>query len=162
MARAEYWRAQRRFHHQRGEHTMTEQTFAPPSAGGASTTDARAGFWIRFAAALIDGVLLGVVSTVLQILVGSAGTVLGIVVGLAYYTYFEGESGQTIGKRAVGIRVVDIEGGGAIGFSRAFIRYVGRYISAIVFFLGYLWMLWDPQKQTWHDKLANSVVVPQR
>jgi uncharacterized RDD family membrane protein YckC len=141
---------------------MTEQTFAPPIAGEATTSDARAGFWNRFAAALIDGVLLGIVSTVLQIAVGSAGTVVGVAVGLAYYTYLEGESGQTIGKRAVGIRVVDIAGGGAIGFSRAFIRYVGRYISAIVILLGYLWMLWDPQKQTWHDKLANSVVVPQR
>jgi uncharacterized RDD family membrane protein YckC len=33
-------------------------------------------------------------------------------------------------------------------------------VSAIVFLLGYLWMLWDPEKQTWHDKAAGSVVVP--
>jgi uncharacterized RDD family membrane protein YckC len=138
---------------------MTEQTFAAPEAAGTSI-DARAGFWMRFAAALIDGVILGVISTILQLGLHTAGSVLGILVGLAYYTYLEGESGQTIGKRAVGIRVVDIGGGGAIGFSRAFLRYIGRYLSAIPIFLGYFWMLWDPQKQTWHDKIANSVVVP--
>jgi uncharacterized RDD family membrane protein YckC len=139
---------------------MSDQTFALPTSGAAAT-GARAGFWLRFAAALVDGLLLGIVSSILQIALGSTGYALSILLGLAYYTYFEGESGQTIGKRAVGIRVVDLQGGGPIGYSRAFIRYLGRYISAIVILLGYFWMLWDPQKQTWHDKMANSVVVPQ-
>jgi uncharacterized RDD family membrane protein YckC len=39
-------------------------------------------------------------------------------------------------------------------------RYFGRILSGIACFLGYLWMLWDPEKQTWHDKLTNTVVVP--
>jgi uncharacterized RDD family membrane protein YckC len=137
---------------------MTDQTFAPPTTQ--TSTDARAGFWIRFAAAIVDGILLGIVNGVLQAALGTTGYALGLLISLAYFTYFEGESGQTIGKRAAGIRVVDINGGGPIGYSRAFIRFVGRYISALVFFVGYLWMLWDPQKQTWHDKMANSVVVP--
>jgi uncharacterized RDD family membrane protein YckC len=140
---------------------MTDQTFAPPTSAGPAT-EARAGFWLRFGAAIVDGLLLGIVSSILQIALGSAGYALSLLVGIVYYTYFEGESGQTIGKRAVGIRVVDINGGGPIGYSRAFIRYVGRIISTLVIFLGYLWMLWDPQKQTWHDKMANSVVVPQK
>jgi uncharacterized RDD family membrane protein YckC len=140
---------------------MTDQTFAAPTAAG-TTTDARAGFWIRFGAALVDGLLLGIVSSILQIVGGASGYALGILVGIAYYTYFEGSTGQTIGKRAVGIRVVDIAGGGPIGYTRAFIRYVGRIVSFVVVLLGYLWMLWDPQKQTWHDKMANSIVVPQR
>ena len=58
------------------------------------------------------------------------------------------------------IRVVDFETGGPIGYLRGFIRYIGRYVSAIVLLLGYLWMLWDREKQTWHDKFAGSVVVP--
>jgi uncharacterized RDD family membrane protein YckC len=139
---------------------MTDQTFAPPAAGTA--TDARAGFWIRFAAALIDGILVGIPATILQVTAGATGYGLGILLGIAYYVYFEGSTGQTIGKKAAGIRVVDIRGGGAIGFTRAFLRYVGRILSFIVVLLGYLWMLWDPQKQTWHDKIANSVVVPVR
>ena len=36
----------------------------------------------------------------------------------------------------------------------------GRILSTIPLLLGYFWMLWDSEKQTWHDKLAGSVVVP--
>jgi uncharacterized RDD family membrane protein YckC len=137
---------------------MAEQTFAAPT--GASITDARAGFWIRFGAALIDGILLGIVSGVLQLALKGPGTGLGLLIGIAYYTYFEGgEDGQTIGKRACGIRVRSVDGG-SIGHTRAFLRYIGRIVSTIPIFLGYFWMLWDGNKQTWHDKIANSVVVP--
>jgi uncharacterized RDD family membrane protein YckC len=78
-----------------------------------------------------------------------------------YYTLMEGGSkGQTVGKMALGIRVVDLARGGAIGYGRGFIRWIGRFVSSVVFFLGYLWMLWDKEKQTWHDKMASAVVVP--
>jgi uncharacterized RDD family membrane protein YckC len=127
-----------------------------------SPSGPRAGFWRRFAAALIDGVLLGVVNVILRAILGtSGGSGVGILLSLAYYTYFEGGSkGQTPGKAALGIRVVDLSGGGSIGYGRAFIRWIGRFVSAIVFLLGYFWMLWDKERQTWHDKFANSVVVP--
>ena len=82
-------------------------------------------------------------------------------VGVAYFGYLEGSnSGQTLGKRALGIRVIDFNTGGPIGFGRAVIRYFGRMVSAIPCLLGYFWMLWDKEKQTWHDKFANDVVVP--
>ena len=57
--------------------------------------------------------------------------------------------------------MIDFSGGGPIGYGRAFIRYIGRILSAIPLLLGFLWMLWDKEKQTWHDKFANSVVVPE-
>jgi uncharacterized RDD family membrane protein YckC len=85
---------------------------------------------------------------------------LGLLVAIAYYTYFEGsEDGQTIGKRACGIRVRSVDGG-SIGHTRAFLRYIGRIVSTIPIFLGYFWMLWDKEKQCWQDKVANDVVVP--
>lgn len=138
---------------------MTEQSFAPPTAGASpTTTDARAGFWIRLGAALIDIALISIVSVPLQLGLGGAGYGLSLLVGIAYYTYFEGgESGQTIGKSACGIRVRSLDGG-PIGYTRGFLRYIGRILSSIPLLLGYFWMLWDPQKQTWHDKIANSVV----
>ncbi|MGZ8783025.1 MAG: RDD family protein [Gaiellaceae bacterium] len=124
---------------------------------------ARAGFWRRFVASFLDGILLGVVYTLLRALTSeNAASALNLLIGLGYYTYFEGSSGQTLGKNALGIRVVDIAGGGSIGYGRAFIRYIGRIVSALPLFLGYLWMLWDGEKQTWHDKFARSVVVPDR
>ncbi len=122
----------------------------------------RASFGIRFVAALIDGLLLGVVGTVLSLLLGRAlGTVAQVLLGLAYYAYLEGSpSGQTLGKRAMNIRVIDFNTGGPIGASRALIRYLGRILSSIPCLLGYFWMLWDSEKQTWHDKIAGTVVVP--
>ena len=127
-----------------------------------SPSGPRAGFWRRFAALLIDGILLGIVNGILGAILGrSGGTGLGTLLSLGYFTYFEGgPTGQTIGKRVMGIRVIDFGGGGAIGYGRAFIRWIGRFVSTIVLLLGYLWMLWDPERQTWHDKFANSVVVP--
>jgi uncharacterized RDD family membrane protein YckC len=144
---------------------MTDQSFAPPSAGApptsTTTTSTRAGFWIRFGALLIDGILISIITVPLQVGLHGAGYGLALLVGIAYYTYCEGsDRGQTIGKSACGIRVRSIDGG-PIGYTRGFLRYIGRILSTIPIFLGYFWMIWDPQKQTWHDKIANSVVVPQ-
>ena len=122
----------------------------------------RASFFRRLGAALLDGILVGVVTGVLEAIIGRGiGSLVAIVVGIAYYAYLEGSaSGQTMGKKALGIRVYDLRHGGPIGFSRGVIRYFARILSTIPLLLGYFWMLWDGEKQTWHDKLAGSVVVP--
>lgn len=145
----------------------------PPS--GASGP--RAGFWRRFGAAIIDGILLGIVTSIIGAIFGDTafkfedGTLsfgasgiaalLDLAVGIAYAVYLEGSpSGQTVGKKVLGIRVVDAQTGQQIGYGRAFLRYIGKIVSAIPCALGYLWMLWDKEKQTWHDKIATTLVVP--
>ena len=132
----------------------------PPPSGGASGP--RAGFWRRFAGAFIDGILIGIVSGILRAATSyGVGTSLGLVVGAVYFTAMIGSvRGQTVGQMAMGIRVIDFNTGGPIGYGRAFIRWLVSLISAAVFLLGYLWMLWDKEKQCWHDKAANDVVVP--
>jgi uncharacterized RDD family membrane protein YckC len=134
---------------------------ADSEAAAVAPSSARAGFGRRFVASLLDGIILGIVYGIAVAFSDeNVASGVNLLVGIVYYTYLEGTSGQTLGKQALGIRVVDIEGGGSIGFGRAFIRYIGRIVSAIPLFLGYLWMLWDGEKQTWHDKFARSVVVP--
>ncbi|MDE3130799.1 MAG: RDD family protein [Acidobacteriota bacterium] len=126
-----------------------------------SASGPRAGFWRRFAAAFFDGIVLTLLNTILVVTLKGAGEVLDIVIAVAYYTVLEGgPRGQTLGKQALGIRVVSVEADGPIGYRRGFIRFVGRYISFLVLLLGYLWMLWDPERQCWHDKLAGDLVVP--
>lgn len=136
------------------------QPQAGPDAGGASGP--RANFGQRLVAVLIDGVLLYVVQLIVAAIAGrGAGTFLAIVIGLAYYIYLEGSpAGQTVGKKVLNIRVIDFATGGPLGFGKAAIRYVGRYISGLPLLLGYFWMLWDKENQTWHDKIATTVVVP--
>jgi uncharacterized RDD family membrane protein YckC len=77
-----------------------------------------------------------------------------------YYSFMIGGTGQTLGKKATGVRVVDATSGQPIGNGRAFGRYLfASFISGSLCGLGYLWALWDPRKQTWHDKVVTSVVV---
>jgi len=122
----------------------------------------RASFGQRLGAYLIDVILISIVEGIVWAIAGQAAAgAIGLVVALVYFTYFEGsESGQTLGKRALGIRVYDFSRGGRISFGRAFVRTIGKYISSLVCLLGFLWMLWDDEKQTWHDKIATTVVVP--
>lgn len=126
-----------------------------------------AGFFHRFIATLIDGVLVAVGSGIISGifgLMGDAGRTLAslvtMVLGYAYYVYFISHRGQTLGKQAIGIRVQNIETGQNLDMVSAILReVVGKFISALVLCLGYFWMLWDDKKQTWHDKIARSVVV---
>jgi uncharacterized RDD family membrane protein YckC len=147
---------------------MSTSTGPGPAATGAQQSGGpsgpRAGFGSRLGAAIIDGLVLAIPLWILLVVAPDAAGVIYLVylvASIAYFTILEGgASGQTLGKRALGIRVYDLRQGGPIGPGRAFIRWIGRYVSTLVIFLGYLWMLWDPEKQTWHDKLAGSVVVP--
>ena len=136
------------------------QAAGPPANGGASGP--RAGFWRRLAGAFIDGILLSIVSGIIRAATSyTTGSLVGLVVAIVYFTVLIGSSrGQTLGQMALGIRVIDFNTGGPIGYGRAFIRWLVSLISAFVIFLGYLWMLWDKEKQCWHDKAANDVVVP--
>jgi uncharacterized RDD family membrane protein YckC len=138
----------------------------PPETAGPSPTGRasgpRAGFWRRFAGLIIDGIILGIAGGILRAILGfGAGTGISVVVEILYFTILIGAArGQTVGQMALGIRVIDFNTGGPIGYGRAFIRWLVAIVSALVFFLGYLWMLWDKEKQCWHDKAANDVVVP--
>jgi uncharacterized RDD family membrane protein YckC len=135
---------------------------AQPAYPGTGPSGPRAGFGRRLVAVIVDGIILGIPYWILLALISdTAAWGLSVLIDAAYLTYLEGSAaGQTVGKKMLGIRVIDFRTGGPIGYGRAFIRYIGRFVSAIAILVGYLWMLWDREKQTWHDKFANCVVVP--
>ena len=116
-------------------------------------------FWLRLGGFIIDLILVGVVSGVLSLVGGDTAGFLGLAVGIGYYVGLNAHGG-TLGKRAVGLRLENEKTGEDIGYGPALVRYVVAIASAIVLFLGYLWVIWDDKKQTWHDKAAGSVVVP--
>jgi uncharacterized RDD family membrane protein YckC len=139
----------------------TAQESPTGTADYGNASGPRAGFWRRFGALLIDGILLGVVGLILRAALNGAGSALSIILSLAYFTYFVGAArGQTPGMSAQSIRVISFDGSGSIGYPRAFVRWIGGYLSAVVILIGFFWMLWDKEKQCWHDKLASAVVVP--
>jgi uncharacterized RDD family membrane protein YckC len=91
---------------------------------------------------------------------GIALILVGFLVVAFIYLRTLGKTGQTWGRKIVGIKVIGETTGEPIGFGRALGRQLfAGFISAQIFYLGYLWMLWDDKKQTWHDKVVGSIVV---
>jgi len=138
------------------------------------------GFWIRAVAYTIDLFILGIVLSVIiaalgwlsfQSLVSSGGGtvvvqglsalmgLLEIVVVIGYFTLMEGGRKQgTFGKQITGIRVVDLEGA-PITRRKAFIRTLGKLVSALLLGIGYLMVPFTEKKQGLHDLVAATLVV---
>jgi uncharacterized RDD family membrane protein YckC len=150
---------------------------APPAfAVPGPPREALAGFWRRLIAAFLDWLLVGIVAAAIGDLFGVqaptppstdggvnvqlAGTGPYILVELTYFTYFHATTaGQSIGNKILGIRVLDAATGRSLPYARAFARALVSNLSALPCFLGFFWMLWEPRKRTWHDMVANSLVV---
>jgi uncharacterized RDD family membrane protein YckC len=148
---------------------------APPApAVSAPPREALAGFWSRLGAAFLDWLLVGILAAAVGALFGveAPGPTAAngsdfqpapgpfVLVALVYFTYFHATSaGQSIGNRILGIRVLDAATGRSLPYARAFVRALVSNLSALALFLGYFWMLWEPRKRTWHDIVADSLVV---
>ncbi len=160
----------------------TEKNEALPASAASIINDLgkipKAGFWIRVVAALVDSLVVTMLQFILVFLLlatlgltdqftsGDTKEVVAILagvfstlIGVIYYVFFTGYCGQTPGKMALRIKVLRTNGE-EIGFRRALLReVVGKFISAIVLGIGYLWVAIDPQKQGWHDKIAGTYVI---
>ena len=124
-----------------------------------------ASVWQRLGAWLVDGVigiLAGVVGGLLRSALGDDGQLL-INVPIVFYfvvnLWLVSIRGQSLGKMAIGIKIVKTDGS-SVGFGGAFIReIIGKLVSTLIFFLGYIWNLFDGKRQGWHDKIAGTYVV---
>jgi len=76
----------------------------------------------------------------------------------AFFAKFWTHNGQTLGMQAWGIRIQNADGT-AIDLWQALLRFLVALLSWLCLGLGYLWMLVDPQKRTWHDRYSESCVV---
>jgi uncharacterized RDD family membrane protein YckC len=121
----------------------------------------KAGFGARLAAYLIDGVLLYVVQYVLDTVAPGLGVSLGTLISLGYFVLMTGQSGQTLGKMLLGIKVVTVEGANP-GYGKALVRWLGYIVSTLIIFIGFLMVAWDSQKQGLHDKIADTYVIRTR
>jgi uncharacterized RDD family membrane protein YckC len=148
-------------------HALRQRSAEEAAAQIAEPSVRYAGFWIRFLAYVIDAIVLGVVQFLFPLLfdldnsgrmnltIASIFTVLNFIYML-FMTYVWG---QTLGKMACGIVVVPLEGGPR-SFLFIFLREtVLRFISSIIFMIGYIIAAFHPKKQGLHDMLAKTVVV---
>ncbi len=128
-----------------------------------------AGFWIRAVALLIDGIALLAVQGVLRLaawvvffgaspaVIGAAAQTFGAVLGAVYPVVFHWLWGQTLGKMAVQVRVVMMDGG-PLSLKCAVIRQLGSWLSVAIFGIGYLMAGLRGDKRALHDLIAGTRV----
>ncbi|MCW5737248.1 MAG: RDD family protein [Enhydrobacter sp.] len=148
----------------------------PPAPG---TPTGYGGFWLRVVAYIIDGIILniglGVVGAILGVslipvdpaqmdpadAMSEMGTfqAIALVASWLYFALMESSArGATVGKMAVGLRVVD-ENGQRISFARATGRFFAKFISALILLIGYLMVAFTDRKRGLHDIMAGTLVV---
>ena len=114
----------------------------------------RAGFWIRTAALLLDLILVAIVCAVIGL-----PTHHGLLLILAAYGAVMWKlRGTTIGGIVCGLRVARLDGR-AIDWPTAVTRALGSFLSFFIVGLGFIWVIFDAERQSWHDKIAGTVVV---
>lgn len=89
---------------------------------------------------------------------------ISMILGVAYFVYFHGTTGQTLGKKLMNIKVVHMDTGQTIDYGKAFVRWLipglGAWVTCgILPLLDGLWPLWDSRGQALHDKLVNTLVI---
>lgn len=131
---------------------------------------APAGFFRRLAAlgydALIQLALFFLGTALLLPLTGGAAITPGnpwfsaylLAISLLYNGWCWIHGGQTVGMRAWRLRLVDSQGQ-ALSWPRAGLRYAAAWLGGLALGLGYLWMLADPARRAWHDRLSRTAVV---
>lgn len=135
----------------------------------------------RFVALIIDGIILGIIGGIIGVMIPAPSTydyyyqyqyndawndwqlnlsVISLIVTALYYGYFlSQQDGQTLGKRAMKIKVIK-KNGDPVGVLDALLRNILGYgLSSVVFLLGFIWAFFDADRQTWHDKIVNTIVV---
>ena len=135
------------------------------------------GFWVRFGAKIIDGIIIGVIQGILNFGVGMVAGIsstptspenmtaffmvfyiVNIGVAVAYTTWFLGKYAATPGKMALGLKVITADGG-KVSYLKAFGRYFAEIVSGIILFIGYIMAAFDDEKRTLHDRICNTRVV---
>lgn len=126
--------------------------------GGGSGRPELAHWGTRVVGALIDGAISVAVQLVLAAVSSSLARLAGLVV-LLVFGYLTGTTGQTPGRRVMGITVRREADGQFLGAGAGIGRSFLHILDALPLGLGYLWPLWDSKKQTFADKIIGSVVV---
>jgi len=138
-----------------------------PAPQNSQTTTAYASFGWRFVAHIFDAIMLYVVEIPFSIVAELVGdhpssdliNIIGLGVAVFMFCYWTGSQGATPLRRTIGVLIIDETDGTYIGTRRAFIRWVVSIFSGLALLIGYISMLWNPRKQTWHDRVAKTVVV---
>jgi len=119
-----------------------------------------AGFGMRGLAAIIDLLVLISFQMVFTFFFPSSlGGIFSMVFFLGYPALMVFYYQATLGKMALGLKIVSQDGRKLEIFQVLLREWTGKFLSFIFFFLGFAWLIFDRRKQSWHDKLARTLVV---
>jgi len=141
-----------------------EGIFSAPPATVSSTDAPAVGFWARAGASVIDGIALGVGSRIFTAVLPASAAgfyssfLLSLVIGGSYYTWMTANFGQTLGKMAVGIKVIRLDGS-PVPIGTAALRWLGYWLDNLTLGIGYLLAAFTDQKRGLHDYVAGTRVV---
>lgn len=140
----------------RAESGVESQPAAPetPAPPVALVTLPRAGFWIRIAASLIDTIVVGLVIMLTVSFMES----FFILIFMAYCVGLWALKGTTIGGIVCGLKVIRLDER-PVDWTVAIVRGLGGFLSLVVAGLGFIWVAFDREQQSWHDKIAGTVIV---
>lgn len=97
--------------------------------------------------------------------IGWVLVLLGIVLAIGFFIWNwvikQGKTGYTVGKGVLGIKLVGEQTGQPIGGGMSFVRQIAHILDSLPCYLGFLWPLWDSKRQTFADKILNTVVIDQ-
>lgn len=115
----------------------------------------------RAIAFLIDFLPLGIVVGILSSISFTLGMILWVVwIGwFLYIASLNGSTGQSIGKKITGLKVVSEETGEVIGAGAGILRGIFHFVDSLICYIGWLFPLWDAKKQTIGDKIAKTLVL---
>jgi uncharacterized RDD family membrane protein YckC len=133
-----------------------------------------ADFWIRAGAKIIDIFILWTIGIIVSFFLGFfvsptydpevsltfpiLANVVQLIIAVSYTTYFLGKYSATPGKMACHLKVVT-PNGGKVSYSQACYRYFAEIISSLIFCIGYLMAIFDSERRTLHDRIADTRVV---
>lgn len=132
---------------------------ASPYAYEAPVTARYATWWDRVLATIVDQVAAVVAVVALVFAAGSAAGMLAYLLVGANLLVLQGLTGQTVGKRVVGITIVRENGHAPIGIGLNLVRQIAHFLDSIILGLGYLLPIFDKKKRTVADMVCRTVVV---
>ena len=124
---------------------------------GANADSNYVGFLPRLGAAIIDAAAPLLVSGIIIAFVNFPG--IFALIFVSYHAIFTYNLGQTPGKMALGIQVVDSNRQKPTLRQIILREVIGKIIVFLVMFIGFIWVIWDPKKRGWHDYIGDTYVV---
>ena len=128
---------------------------APPVISAATLP--RVGFWLRLGASVLDAILVGIVCGMVSSFWHRFGSAY-LLWFVAYCVVMWTTKGTTIGGIICGLKVVRLDDR-PLDWGAAIVRALGGFLSFVVAGLGFIWVAFDDEKQSWHDKIAGTTVV---